>query len=558
MLLRTVLLLTALCTCGLALVAQTRLLDAPALSKDHVTFRYANDLWVAQRDGSIPRRLTIDEGREDNAIFSPDGKTIAFNGSYAGNTDVYTVPVEGGVPQRVTYYPWADFLWGFHPDGDQLLFGSGRETFTGAHLKPYLIGTGGGHASHLSDIPTAFNASYSPNGRYLAYNPLPEAFEQWKNYRGGRFSRIWIQDLRDDSVVEIPTEGSNDVQPQWLDGKVYFRSDRNGEFNLFSYDPRSKAVEQLTEYEDFPILDLGPGPDALVYSQAGYLHEFDPATGQSKRIDITIKTDLPEVRPRMVDGRRHLRSIEVSPSAARVVVDYRGDIFTAPTGKGDVVNLTQTPGIHETDPAWSPDGKTIAYFSDASGEHELHLYDNKTKKAREVKLPGTGFYASPHWSPDGKKLAYVDNGRNLYILDVASGTSTKVDQDDAYFPGPYRDLFGSWSAESDWLAYSKITSTNFERAYAYEVATGKSTPVSDGLANVTEPTFSPDGKYLYLSVSTDAGPVVNWFQQSSSDMDISNSIYLVTLQKETTSPLKRQNDVEEIEEDEEEGADAGA
>jgi len=276
------------CALAIGLTAQsspTRLLDEPALSSTHVTFRYANDLWVADRDGNNPRRLTIDAGTERNAVFSPDGTTIAFNAQYDGNTDVFTVPTAGGVPERITYYPYADFLWGYAPDGEQLLFGSGRETFTGAHLKPYLISTNGGQAGHLNAIPTAFNASYSKNGRYLAYNPLPEAFEQWKNYRGGRFSRIWIQNLKDDSVVEIPTEGSNDVQPQWMNGKVYFRSDRNGEFNLFVYDPKRKSVEQLTDYQDFPILDLGPGPDALVFAQAGYLHEFDPAKGEPKRID---------------------------------------------------------------------------------------------------------------------------------------------------------------------------------------------------------------------------------------------------------------------------------
>ncbi|MEM9526598.1 MAG: PDZ domain-containing protein [Bacteroidota bacterium] len=543
------------CAYGLLLSAQsspTRLLDEPALSDSHVAFRYANDLWIADRNGDNPRRLTVDAGLERNAIFSPDGKTVAFNAQYAGNTDVYTVPAAGGVPTRLTYYPWADFLWDYDPKGESVLFGSGRETFTGAHLKPYVIKPAGGQATHLNDIPTAFNASYSANGRFLAYNPLPEAFEQWKNYRGGRFSRIWIQNLRDDSVVEVPTEGSNDVQPQWLDGKVYFRSDRNGEFNLFSYDPRSKAVEQLTDYQDFPILDLGPGPDALVYAQAGYLHEFDPKTKQSKRINITIKTDLPEVRPRVVDGRRFLNYGSLSPTAARVVVDYRGDILTVPTKNGDVTNLTETPGVHESFPAWSPDGKTIAYFSDASGEHQLHLYDAKTKKAKEVKLTGTGFYAYIHWSPDSEKLAFVDNGRNIYVLDVADGTITKVDADDAYFPGAYRDLFGSWSADSRWLAYSKITETNFEQAFLYDTKANKSMPVSDGLSNVTEPIISPDGKYLYLSASTDAGPVVNWFQQSSQDMDVSNSIYLVTLQQETTSPLKRKNDAEEIAEDEEE------
>ncbi|NJC27661.1 S41 family peptidase [Neolewinella antarctica] len=543
------LLLPLLCTC---VRAQTTMLHQPTMSEDHVAFTYANDLWVADRDGNNPRRLTIDEGRESNPVFSPDGKTIAFSAQYDGNTDVFTVPVEGGVPERLTWHPDADQAMDWHPTDRKILFGSRRQVTTRAHQQLFLIGNEGGHPEGLG-IPTAWNATYSADGRHIAYNPLPEAFKQWKMYRGGRFSRIWIQNLNDNSVVEVPTEGSNDVQPQWVDGKVYFRSDREGEFNLFVFDPENKSVEKLTDFTDFPILDLGVAPiaigGAMVFEQAGRLHTYDPATKRTETIDIDIKTDLPEVRPRIVSGKDHLRSVALSPNGKRVVADYRGDILTAPTSKGDVRNLTATSGTHESYPEWSPDGKTIAYFSDASGEHQLHLYDVKTNEAREINLNGTGFYAYPHWSPDSKQIAFVDNGRNLYVVDAASGEVTKVDQDDNFFPGAYRDLFGSWSHDSKWLAYAKITNTNFERAFVYEVATGASKPVSDGYSNVTEPIFSRDGKYLYLSASTDAGPAINWFQQSSQDMEVSNSVYLVTLQAETVSPLKRMNDVEVLEEE---------
>jgi len=370
----------------------------------------------------------------------------------------------------------------------------------------------------------------------------------WKNYRGGTISRIWVMDLSDKSVTEIPKPegGSNDTQPQWINGKVYFRSDRNGEFNIYEYDPGSKAVRQLTRFDDFPVLALNSGAGRLIFEQAGYLHEMNPAEGQSRRIDLTINTDIIDVRPYWVSGGENVRHAGASPSGKRVVADFRGEVVTAPVKNGDVMNLTNTSGVHETHPRWSPDGKTIAYFSDASGEYALHLYDSKAKKARAISLSGTGFYAFPHWSPDSKRIAFVDNGRNLYLLEVASGKVIKVDQDEAYFPGDYRDLFGSWSKDGNWLAYSKITGTNFERAYIHNVKTGENN--------------------LYLSVSTDAGPVVNWFQQSSNDMRVTNDIYLLTLQKETVSPLVRRNDMEEIADDDEEGtfgklsgaADAGA
>lgn len=545
------LLATLLCT---SVSAQTKLLHQPTLSQTHLAFTYANDLWVANRDGSQPRRLTIDEGRERNPVFSRDGQTIAFSAQYDGNTDVFTIPVAGGVPERLTWHPDPDSPTDFHPTDGRILFGSPRHIATRGHNHLFLMSPDGGHPEDLG-IPTAHNATFSADGKYVAYNPLPEAFTQWKNYRGGRFSRIWIQQLSDNSVVEIPTKGSNDVQPQWVNGLVYFRSDRDGEFNLYSFDPKSKKVEKLTSLTDFPILDLGAGAGSLIVEQAGFLHTFDPATKRLTKLNINIQTDLLEVRPRIVSGRQHLRSMTISPNGKRVVADYRGDILTAPASKGDVQNLTMTPGTHESYPEWSPDGTTIAYFSDASGEHQLHLYDVATKKAREVILSGAGFYAHPHWSPDSKKVAFVDNSRALYVLTVASGKVLKVDQDDTYFPGVYRDLFGSWSHDSEWLAYSKKLPTNFERAYVYELSSSKSTPVSDGYSNVTEPIFSKDGKYLYLSVSTDAGPIVDWFQQSNNDADISNSIYLLTLQSETISPLKKRNDQEVLDAAEEEESD---
>ncbi len=539
--------LLAICTGLLAQEVPTRLLANPAVSTDHLAFTYAGDLWIAERDGSEPRRLTIGPGAEMNPVFSPDGKTLAFSGNYDGNVDVYTVPVTGGVPKRLTWHPWPDEVRGFTPGGERVIFSSRREVFTNRFAQLHSISLDGG-ATENYNIPTIVHADFSADGNFLAYTPLHDRFEMWKNYRGGTATRIWIMDMSDNTVVEVPKPagGSNDTQPQWLNGKVYFRSDRNEEFNLFSYDPATKEVEQLTDFKDFPVLHLNAGGGAIVFEQAGYLHEFDPGSGKSSRIDVTVNADILDVRPRWVSGGDHVRSGGASPSGKQLVVDFRGEILTAPTGNGDMDNLTNTPGIHESYPRWSPDGKTIAYFSDASGEYALHLYDRKTAGAREIKLNGTGFYAHPHWSPDSKRIAFVDNGRNLYLLEVSSGKVTKVDQDDNFFPGVYRDLFGSWSHDGKFLAYSKIMTTNFERAFVYDTGSGKTLPVSDPLANVTEPTFDPSGKYLYLSTSTDAGPVVNWFQQSSNDMRLTNGIYLVTLQKDVESPLVHRNEIEPI------------
>lgn len=532
----------------------TRLLSEPAISENHIAFIYAEDLWVADLNGSNPRRLTIDEGIESNPVFSPDGSIIAFSAEYEGNTDVYTVPATGGVPKRLTYHPYPDLVRDFTPDGKEVLFASQRSIFTNRYTQLFTVPLSGGHTSNVS-IPNAFWASYSPTGTHIAYTPIPDRFNQWKHYRGGTQSRIYIFDTATQDVVEIPKPqgGSNDAQPIFIGSTVYFKSDRDGEFNLYSYDLASKQIAKHTDFKNFGLLDLDVNANGLLLlEQGGYLHTYNPSSKTLNKLTIAIATDLLEMRPRFVSGSDYARSASISPSGARVVLDFRGEIVTVPSEKGDVANLTQTPGVHETFPKWSPDSKSIAYFSDESGEYALHIKDqNSTNKAKTIKLNGAGFYAYLHWSPDSKKIAYVDNGRNLYITTVATGKTQKVDQDILYQPGEYRDLFGSWSADSNWLSYTIITDTNFEQAFLFSVNENKSYPISDGFSNVTNPTFDPSGKYLYLTASTDAGPVVNWFDQSNQDMESSNSLYLITLQNQVKSPFAKENDVEVIKKEEE-------
>jgi tricorn protease len=525
----------------------TRLLSEPTISKNSIAFIYAEDLWIANKDGSNPRRLTVDEGVESNPVFSPDGSMIAFNAQYDGNTDVYIVPVSGGVPKRLTWHPYNDLVRGFTPNGQQVLFNSQRNTFTNRYSQLFTIEIANGKVTTL-DIPNAFWASYSPDSNQIAYTPIADRFKQWKHYRGGTTSRIWIYENSNHTVVEIPKpkDGSNDTQPVWIGKTVYFISDRNGEFNLFSYTQGNKEIKQLTDFKDFPIIKISASDGEIIFEQAGYLHLFNVASGTTTRIKVGIATDLLEHRSRFVTGNNYIRSANISPSGARMVVDFRGEIITIPAKKGDPQNLTNTSGTHEKYPAWSPDGKQIAYFSDESGEYALHIKNASMEGiAKIIALNGLGFYANIHWSPNSKKICFVDNGRNFYLVDIASGKSTKIAADAVYLPGAFREPFGSWSADSGWIAYTIITETNFEQAYLYSIAENKSYPVSDGLSNVSNPVFDPTGKYLYLFASTDAGPVVNWFDLSNQDMAASNSLYLVTLQKNIISPFAKENDVEE-------------
>jgi tricorn protease len=524
----------------------TRMLGQPALSTHHIAFIYAEDLWVANIDGTQPRRLTVDQGVESDPVISPDGSQIAFSAQYDGNTDVFIVPIEGGVPRRLTWHPGADIVRAFTPDGSAVLFSSRRDVFTRRYAHLFTVPVQGGFPTPL-EIPTAFHASYSPDGKFIAYNPLGEAFKQWKHYRGGTISEISILSNSDKSVTKIPQpkEGCNDTNPHWMGNLIYFRSDRNGEFNLFSYDVQSKEIKQLTTFTDFPVLNISTANGNIAFEQSGYLHLMN-ASGTVKKLTIGIGADLLERRARFVKGGSYIRGAGISPSGNRVVFDFRGDVMTVPAEKGDARNITQTTAVHEKYPAWSSDGKSIAYFSDESGEYALHIKAQDGKgDARKIKLTGTGFYAFLRWSPDSKLISYVDNGRNLYVMNVATGISKKIATDDLYVPGPFRYQFGDWSSDSKWIAYTKILNSNFTQVFVYAVDQQQSFAVTDGLSDANGPVFSRDGKYLIFFASTDAGPVVNWFDQSNADMRNTQVIYLLTLQKETISPFAKESDEED-------------
>ncbi len=533
----------------------TRMLHQPTISESHVAFIYAEDLWIANLDGSQPKRLTIDKGVEANPVFSPDGLHIAFNAEYDGNSDIFIIPTKGGIPKRLTWHPGRDNVLGFSPDGKSVLFNSRRAVHTNRYSKLYQVSISGGYPTEL-EIPNAWHATYSPDGKHMAYTPIRERFHQWKNYRGGTTANIWIFSFEDKSIIKIPQPkgGSNDVQPMWKDDTIFFLSDRNGEFNLFSYNTSSKAIEQHTQFNDFPITNANLGKDKIIFEQAGYLHVYKITQKNNSKLTIGISTDLLELRERYIKGNQHIRTADISPSGKRAVFDYRGEIITVPKDKGDPRNITLSPGSHEKYPSWSPDGKQIAYFSDASGEYKLYIKSQDGKgETKKFEVSGTGFYAHTNWSPDSKKISFSDNGRNLYILDIASKKITKIDNDEYYFPGAFRDLFGDWSLDSNWILYSKIIESNFEQIFLYNINDSISYPISDGLSNVSDPVFDTGGKYIYFTASTNAGPLVNWFDQSNQDMSLTNSIYLVTLQKGTISPFTKESDEElPVEENEKE------
>lgn len=524
----------------------TRMLGNPAISATHVAFLYADDLWSARRDGSEVRRLTTHSGVESNPVFSPDGTLIAFSGQYDGNTDVYVVPVVGGEPRRLTWHPGGDQVRDFTPDGSAVLFLSGRASHTNRYAQLFTVSLDGGMPEQLP-LPNANWARFSPDGDRIAYTPLGDAHQQWKNYRGGRQAWIWVYDRSDHSVVQVPKpeEGSNDTQPVWIGDTVYFLSDRDGEFNVYSFDPAGGAVAKLTDHAEFPVLSLDSGGGELAYEQAGWLWTLDPDAGAPERLAIGLAADLIERRPRWAEGSEWVRGAAISPSGARAVLEFRGEIVTVPADKGDPRNLTATPGAHERSPAWSPDGAHVAYFSDAGGEYQLHLIDQMGREpARVISVEGHGFYSDPTWAPDASKILYTDNAQGLYVLDLETERATLIAEEPFY--GPFRTIRGSWSPDSRWIAYTHATAADFRRVWLYEVATGERYPVTDGLSDAFFPVFDDSGKYLYFLASTDAGPVRQWFAMSNADMEATTSIYLAVLAAGEASPLRAESDEETI------------
>ena len=527
-----------------AAAGDTRMLEMPAISARNVAFCYAGDIWVCNLDGSGVRRLTTHSGFEWRPRFSPDGEWIAFSGEYDGNTDVYLIPVTGGEPKRLTWHPDLDLVNDFTPDGKSVAFESPRQVYTDRFRQLFTVPVTGGYPTRVP-LPSAFGATYSPDGKKVAYSPQSPAFEQWKNYRGGTASRIWICALGDLSVQQVPQPAGrcNDVNPMWVGDRFFFNSDRNGEFNLFSFDSRTQKVEQLTRHDDFPVTGATAGGGRIVYEQAGWLHLYDPQAKRSERMKIGVPAELIETRSRFVAGADYVRSASLSPSGARAALGVRGEIFTLPAEKGDPRNLTETPGVHERTPAWSPDGKTIAWISDQSGECQLVLAPQDGKGSRRsLPLGGSGFYVRPAWSPDSKKISFLDNSQALFWIDVESGRVTKVDQEPVY--GVLTSIPHAWSPDSKWLAYAVSLRTGFRQVRVHEIASGQSQPVTDGLSDASDPCFDAGGKYLYFTASTDAGPALTWFSQASSDIEATNSLYLAVLARGEPSPFASQSDEE--------------
>jgi tricorn protease len=515
------------------------LLQKPALNKTHIVFVYAGDLWSVPRAGGSAVRLTSAAGYETEPAFSPDGTQIAFTGEYDGNVDVFVMPASGGVPKRLTWHPAADHVLCWTPDGKRILFSSSRTAYS-RFSEMFGVPAEGGAEEKLP-FPAGYEASVSPDGQSIAYGPIQRAFAMWKNYRGGSTTRIWLAKLSDSSITKVPRTNSNDFNPMWSGDRVYFLSDRSGPVTLFYYDIKSKSVREVIPNKGLDLKSAALGPDAIVYEQFGGIYLYDLKSGQTNPVSIRVQGDLPEVRSRLVNVGRRLGTAAVSPNGARAVFAARGEIITVPAEKGDPRNLTNTTGIMEREPQWSPDGKAIAYLSDESGEYALHLRPQSgAGDVTKIELK-PGFYGSPRFSPDSKKIALVDSFQRLWYVDLETKKQGEVAQD--YYQMRAGDIAGAWSPDSKWLAYSKVLQNNMSAIHLYSLADGKATQVTDGMSDAANPVFDKDGKYLYFTASTNSGEVLGLDIHRSARSSTS-SIYLAVLDKTVPSPFAPESDEE--------------
>ncbi len=520
---------------------QTRLLRTPTVSSTQIGFAYANNIWVVPRSGGSARRLTSFQGQTGNPHFSPDGRWVAFSGEYAGNFDVYIVSSEGGEPRRLTWHPGADLVEGWTPDGKSILFSSTRATWSPSGAPRFWTVSAEGGVEEPMVLPRAYQGKISTDGTRVAYRMNNSWDEERRNYRGGQNRPIWIVDLKTYDLVTPPWTDSKDINPVWVDDSVFFISDRDGVANVWEYQTKSKKLAQITKFTDFDVKSMDSGAGTIVFEQAGYVHELDPKNGKTRIVNIVAAGDFPWMMPNWEDVSNRLTNMALSPTGKRVVVEARGEIFTIPADKGDVRNLTNSSGSAERDPAWSPDGKFVSYFSDKSGEYKLVIeaQDGLTPP-REITLAKPTHYYTPSWSPDSKKILFTDTNLKVWVLDVATEQAKIVGQDPWMVPA--RTLNPVWSPDSKWVAYSSRLRSLYHAIFVSNVETGETKQVTDGLADAVWPAWDANGKYLWFLASTDFGLRSQWLDMTSYDRVPTFGLYFAVLRKTDPSPLLPESD----------------
>ena len=525
----------------------------PDVSKDQIVFTYANDLWVMPKNGGTAVRLSSPAGVEIFPKFSPDGKSIAFTGNYDGNSDVYVISASGGVPVRLTSHGYPDRVVDWTNDGKKVLFASSRESGKARFNQFYTVDVGGGPAEKL---PLAYGeyGSYAPDGKQMALVFRTQVGRNWKRYRGGWKADIHIFNLQtlSDQNLSAPEDAGSEF-PMWSGNAIYFLSDRGPELrmNLWRYDLNTKKYEQLTRFTDYDVHYPSLGPEDIVFEAGGKLYLYNLSSHQQKEVKVNLVTDRAMLKPRIESPENVIQFLSLSPDGNRVLVQARGDLFSVPAENGFVKNLTRTSGAAERYPMWSPDGKSVAYWSDASGEYELYLMQpDKEGAAKKLTSYGPGFRYGVAWSPDSKKLSFIDKAMRIQVYDLSTGVTTQVDHALRWTHGNLQAFTSNWSPDSRWLAYHRDLENAHNAIFIYDHQSKKTTQVTDGFYDCTEPVFDPEGKYLYLFTGQNFNPIY-------SDVDNtfiyanSRGLAAIALKKTTPSLLAPRNDSVAITEGEE-------
>jgi len=528
----------------------TRFLRQPDVSSSHIVFVHANDLWIVGRNGGTAIRLTSSEGAETDPAFSADGRWIAFSGQYGGNTDVYVMPAAGGQPERLTWHPAPDIVQGWTPEG-AILFQSGREAAPTRFSKFYTVPRGGGLPEPLA-LPQAYLGQMSADGGRIAYQETVYYDPEWRNYRGGQAQPVSIVSTSTWERATAPWEGERHMDPVWMDGIVYYLSERDWAGNVWSFDPNTGGERQLTRHADFDVKSLGAGAGVVIYEQAGYLHELEPASGRARKLEIHVAGDMNWSQPRWEEvPPTRFRNIDLSPTGKRALFEWRGELFSVPAKAGSWRNLTRSPGVADRHPAWSPDGSRIAWFSDAGGEYGLVIAEQDGSNPRRIDIPDPSFYFRPEWSPDGTKLAFTDTHYRVLVLDVESGGVEHVDTD--RYAHPQRSLNPVWSPDSRWIAYARRLDNQLRAIFIHDTEARETHQLTDGTVDAIAPVWDESGMYLYFLASSDFGLNTGWLDMTSYDRPVTRALYLALLPAGEPSPFLPRSDEEDGAED---GSDA--
>ncbi|TSA26953.1 MAG: peptidase S41 [Ignavibacteriales bacterium] len=538
---------------SLTLFAQVdaRMMQNPDVSKTHIVFTYGGDIWIVPKEGGTALKLSSPAGQELFAKFSPDGSQIAYNGIYNGNFDVYVIPTMGGLPTRVTHHGMSDRIIDWYPDGKNLLYVSSMNSGKQRFNQFYKVSMNGGLPEKLP-VPYGEMASLSPDGKKIAYTPISQAFRTWKRYRGGWHANIWIFDLEKNTAENISNSTTNDEFPMWSGNKIYYLSDRGKDFraNIWSYDLNTKENKQITTFTDFDIHFPSLGPSDIVFENGGKIYLLNLTDEKYRKVNIKLVTDELTLMPKVEKVANLMQGAWLSPDGKRAVVEARGEIFSVPAVNGPIYNLTKSSGVAERYPAWSPDGKYVAYWSDRSGEYELTVRNmEKPSEEKQLTSYGPGYRYQLFWSPNSKMLAFIDKAMEIKIYDMEKDKTYDVDKALYFYQGNLQGFTVSWSSDSKWLAYSRDLETQKGAIFLYNVADNKTHQVTSGYYGDANPVFDPDGKYLYFTTNRNINPVYSDIDNTFIYPNTTN-IVAVTLNDEVLSPLAPKNDTTSVKKEE--------